>query len=130
MAREKPTQQGLDDLVDRRSKFRARLEHIDALDKQKESLGWPHLKAVLEEFVELAEKSKDNIVEFGGELDDHEYRRRVAAQQAQRDAFRYVVTLVEKSEDEASKLRAKLGELDIDIEDKKRELKMFGLAEV
>jgi ABC-type Zn2+ transport system substrate-binding protein/surface adhesin len=127
MAKTKPTSAAVDRLVDRISHLKRRLGRVRAIAVLKDHEAWPELKGLLEDVKDMHDRGVKAVVEFGDHLDDRDRCRQIDQNRASRDAFAWVVQLVEQPEDEADKLAANLKDLEGELAEARATIQEFGL---
>lgn len=127
MAKEKPSQNAVDRMIDRLSHLKSRHRRVTAISRIKNIEEWPDLKALLQDFINQHDKSFKGFSEYGQHLDDHERVKGMDHALIHKEDFEYIIQLIEKPEDEAIKLSDSIEEIERDIASKREELKEFGL---
>lgn len=126
---EKPTQAGVDHLIDRLSVLRDRLRRVEKIHKYKRTDHWDSLKDLLVDMREMHQRDLTTTIEYRPDLDDHERMNLVRRHQDSREIFAWIVDLVEKPDNEANKLRDTITALEKSLAEKRSEIAAFGLAE-
>ena len=124
---EKPTLDSTQRLANRIGTLRQRLSRIEKIGRLKDLDEWQALKPLLEDLSSMHKRAVENLVEYQGDMDDHELVRKLRAQQAARDSFQWVISLVDSPKEEAEKLKDNISELEAVLKGKTEELESFGL---
>lgn len=130
MAKTKPTDEGVNQIVSELSELKARLKNIEDLAEVKDRRFWPPLKATIEDLKDKHNKTFMGYAEYGQSIEPEMRARKMDTALANRDSLAWVIELVERPRSEADKLRRRIHDLEVELKTKREELAELGPVEV
>lgn len=122
---EKATEQGAKQLLDRIGVLRERLARIGRLKSLKDRKEWDDLRTLLIDLQSMHERAIENYVEYRTDIEPVELVSCVRRHQGCRDAFKSVLSIVERPQEESDRLRISIENCEKELEMKREEIDTF-----
>lgn len=122
---QKATDEGVQKILDRIGVLRQRLARIERLRALNDREEWKDLRDLLVDLKSMHDRAIENVVEYRTDMEPVELVSTMRRHQGCRDAFKSVLDLVERPQQETDRLRNTISDLEKELEDKKAELETF-----
>lgn len=122
MPKLKPTQTGVDRIINHLSHLKARIAGMDEIARLKDSPSWSATKKFLQDRIDIYEKDIVSHAKYGSHLDDHERCKSIDLKRAGQEEDLFFIRLIDNTQEEAEELRAHITEVEEELRAKRAEL--------